>query len=158
MNAKKAGMLVVTSFIVGAPGESLEDMNKTIQFILKTRPHAVQVNILDVLIGTEIWDRLSEEGVIGHDDWKTNHRIYEYGISPHTKSELEEIVNKSYSAHIEAWKTRHGIAEILRTLYVNRTTRNVVIGNLLNPSVRNRLSDARRFEDSGPPPEPVTAV
>jgi anaerobic magnesium-protoporphyrin IX monomethyl ester cyclase len=155
-NAKKAGMLVVTSFIVGAPGESLEDMNKTVEFIFKVRPHAAQVNILDVLIGTEIWDRLSEGGMIGSEDWETNHRIYEFEASPAPRAELEDVVNRSYSAHIDSWKTRHGIVEILKTLYANGTARKIVVGNLLNPSVRNRLSDTRRFEESGTPAEPVT--
>jgi anaerobic magnesium-protoporphyrin IX monomethyl ester cyclase len=155
-NAKKAGMLVVTSFIVGAPGESLEDMNKTVEFIYKVRPHAAQVNILDVLIGTEIWDKFNESGKIGPEDWETNHRIYEFDASPASRDELEDVVNRSYSAHIDSWKTRHGIVEILKTLYANSTARKIVVGNLLNPSVRSRISDARRFEESGTPAEPVT--
>jgi anaerobic magnesium-protoporphyrin IX monomethyl ester cyclase len=148
-DAKKAGMLVITSFIVGAPVESSEDMNKTIEFIMRTRPHAVQVNILDVLIGTEIWDRLSSQGVTGADDWRTNHRIYEYALSPLSRAELEEVVNRAYAAHLDAWKTGKGLVELLRTLYSNKTARSIVMGNLLNPKVKERLSDARRYDDTG---------
>jgi radical SAM superfamily enzyme YgiQ (UPF0313 family) len=156
-DAKSAGLLVLTSFIVGAPVESREDMNKTIEFILKTRPHAVQVNILDVLIGTEIWERLEKQGVIRPGDWKTNHRIYEYSLNSMTRSDLEEVVNQAYSAHIDSWKTGKGIVELLRTLYANKTARRIVMGNIMNPSVRRRISDSRRFAETRAQPEPTKA-
>ena len=149
-DAKRAGLLVLTSYIVGAPVESRADMDKTIEFILKTRPHAVQVNILDVLIGTEIWDRLEQQGVIRPDDWKTNHRIYEYSLNKMTKSDLEDVVNQGYSAHINAWKSGKGLVELLHTLYSNKTARRIVMGNIMNAGVRRRISDARRFVDTGP--------
>jgi anaerobic magnesium-protoporphyrin IX monomethyl ester cyclase len=154
-NAKKAGMLVVTSYIVGAPVESIEDMNKTIEFISRVRPHAVQVNILDILIGTEIYERLKAQGVIRPDDWRTNHRIYEYALNGITKADLEGVVNRSYSAHIDAWKTREGIIELLKTLLANKTARSVVIGNLFNPSVRKRVSDPSRFDAAPGSTEPT---
>ncbi len=156
-NAKRAGMLVVTSFIVGAPVESMEDMQKTVEFILRVRPHGVQVNILDVLVGTEIWDRLSAQGVIGPEDWKSNHRIYEYALNGMTRADLEDVVNRSYTAHIDSWKSSAGLIEILQTLWANKTARSVVTGNILNPSVRKRISDARRFEHPQHPRDPVTA-
>lgn len=150
-NAKKAGMLVCTSYIVGAPSESIEDMTKTIDFILKVRPHAVQVNILDVLIGTEIWDRLEQQGVIDPDDWKRNHRIYEYGVNGVTRQDLEEMVNKGYSAHIQSWKSVVGVGEIVKTLMANTTARKIVLGNLTNPSVRAWISNPKRFGETSRP-------
>jgi anaerobic magnesium-protoporphyrin IX monomethyl ester cyclase len=154
-DARSAGLLVLTSYIVGAPVESLEDMNKTIEFILRTRPHAVQINILDVLIGTEIWERLEAQGVIRPDDWMTNHRIYEYSLNAMTRSDLEEVVNRGYAAHIDAWKSGKGLVELLRTLYANKTARRIVMGNIMNPSVRSRISDARRYQDPGARAEPA---
>jgi anaerobic magnesium-protoporphyrin IX monomethyl ester cyclase len=149
-DAKSAGLLVLTSYIVGAPVESRADMDKTIEFILKTRPHAVQVNILDVLIGTEIWNRLEQQGALRPDDWRTNHRIYEYALNDMTRSELEDVVNRGYSAHIDAWKSGKGLVDLLHTLYANKTARRIVMGNIMNPSVRSRISDARRFGDTEP--------
>ncbi len=148
-NAKKAGMLVVTSYIVGAPVESIEDMNRTVNFIRTVRPHALQINILDCLIGTEIWERLEEQGVIRPDDWKTNHRIYEYGSNGASKEALEDVVNRGYSAHLEAWKSMAGARELLNTLLANKTARTVVLKNLLSPAVRERISDSRRYDGHG---------
>jgi len=149
MNAKKAGMIVITSYILGAPVESIEDMNNTVDFIRTIRPHALQINILDCLIGTEIWERLEKQGLIGPNDWKTNHRIYEYAQNGVSKETLEEMVNLGYSAHLEAWKTKAGTLEALELLLANKTARKVVLRNLFNPAVGERLSDSRRFDGAG---------
>lgn len=147
-NAKKAGMIVVTSYIMGAPVETMADMNRTTEFIRKVRPHGLQVNILDCLVGTEIWERLESEGLVGPEDWKTNHRIYEYLGNGISRAALEDMVNRGYSAHIDAWKTRLGALDLLETLLSNKTARTVVFRNLFNPDARKRILDSRRYEDS----------
>jgi len=146
LEAKRAGLLVVTSYIVGAPVESLEDMKRTEEFIRKVRPHALQVNILDCLIGTEIWAGLEGEGVPGPDDWKTNHRIYEYSQNGMTKEVLEGVVNRCYNSHLEGWKTKQGAVEILNTLLSSEVARSVVLHNILRPEVRQRISDGSRYK------------
>jgi radical SAM superfamily enzyme YgiQ (UPF0313 family) len=45
-NLKKIGIKQYTSFILGLPGETIESMHETKQFILKTKPTAFQVNSL----------------------------------------------------------------------------------------------------------------
>jgi len=145
MDAKRAGMIVVTSYILGAPVESIEDMRKTIEFIRRVRSHAVQINILDCLIGTEIWERLENEGVIGPNDWVTNHRIYEYSRNGVTRADLEGLVNDGYAAHLDSWKNKEGVLEILGTMLANKTARTIILRNLLNADARKRISDGRRF-------------
>jgi anaerobic magnesium-protoporphyrin IX monomethyl ester cyclase len=144
-DAKRAGMLVVTSYIMGAPVESVDDMNCTVDFIRSIRPHGVQINILDCLIGTEIWNRLDSEGLVKPDDWKRNHRIYEYNQNRLTKADLEDFVNQGYAAHIRSWKSASGLSDIVRTVALNKTARKIIAKNLVNPDVRRRLSDSRRF-------------
>lgn len=146
-NAKKAGMLVVASYILGAPNETEEDMKSTIEFIRSTRAHAVQINILDCLLGTEIWHDLERRNIPGKDDWKRNHRVYEYGESLVDKRGLEDLVNLGYSAHLDSWKCAAGAVEIVTMLMANQAARDVVTRNLLNPDARMRLVDSRRFSD-----------
>ncbi|HIH00566.1 TPA: radical SAM protein [Thermoplasmata archaeon] len=148
-DAKRSGMLVVTSYIMGAPVESTEDMNCTVEFIRSVRPHGVQINILDCLIGTEVWNRLDRAGLVGPQDWKSNHRIYEYNGDGPSRAELEGLVNKGYAAHLSAWKSLGGLSDFTRAMTLNRTARSVVIRNVVNPNVRRRLSDSRRFVDAG---------
>ncbi len=132
-NAKKAGMLVITSYIVGAPVESLDDVRRTIDFARSLRPHGVQYNILDMLVGTPMWESMKEKGMLGPDDWKTNHRIYEYYPEHATREQLEREVNVGYESFLGAWKNVRGLSELLKILVVNPTARSVVMGNIRNP-------------------------
>jgi len=140
-DAKKLGMLVITSYIIGAPIESREDIQNTITMIRKTRPHGVQMNILDCLIGTQIWKDMEQSNIVGPEDWKTNHRIYEYKKDGISKEELEQFVVDGYSAYLQGWKSRDGIAELLRLLFHNKTARRIVLGNIMSPDVRRMLSE-----------------
>ncbi|MDH3365274.1 MAG: radical SAM protein, partial [Thermoplasmata archaeon] len=145
-DAKRAGMIVVTSYIMGAPVETKDDMDRTIDLIRAMRAHGVQINILDCLVGTDIWNDLERDGVVGPDDWKTNHRIYEYSDNGITRADLETAVNRGYRAYLDAWKSMAGVRELVKTVVANKTARTVVTRNLLNPSVRKRISDGRRFK------------
>ncbi len=143
-DAKRAGMIVVTSFIIGAPVEDREDIRNTIDFIRSLRPHAVQVNILDCLIGTPIWDDLVRDGIVAADDWKRNHRIWEYHEDGLTRAMLGRLSEQAYAAHIEGWKGAGGLKDFVRMMGMNRTGRKIVLGNLFNPDVRRRLREGFR--------------
>jgi len=140
-NAKQAGMLVITSYIIGAPIETKEDIQKTIRFIRETRPHAVQVNILDCLIGTAIWTDLVQQGMIKEDDWQANHHIYEYFGDGLSKEELEALANEGYAQWLKGWWSREGIGDLLKIVRSNQTARRIIFTNLLNPEVRKRFSE-----------------
>lgn len=156
--AKDAGMVVVSSFIMGAPVESLEDMRRTIDFIRDTKPHAIQINTLDCLIGTQIWDDLVKQGVVGGDDWKRNHRIYEYNKLGPTKKQLDDIVNEGYAAYVDSWKRWGTLLDVSRLLVRNPTARRIVIGNALNPDVRRRISEGMRKHVDEPEHEVGSAL
>ena len=140
-NAKKAGMLVITSYIVGAPVESKKDIHHTISFAESLRPHGVQYNVLDLLVGTPLWDNLLEQGRVGPDDWKTNHRVYEYYPEHASQEELEALVNDGYDSFIGAWKSVQGLKELIHILLVNSTARSVILGNIRNPAARKVVTD-----------------
>ena len=131
-DAKRCGMLVITSFIIGAPVESPDDVRRTIGFIRELRPHGVQLNVLDVLVGTPIWRDMAQAGQIGPDDWKTNHRIYEYNRAGPGREALEAMAAEGYNAFISAWKTPSGVAELARLIAKNSVAREVFFHNVLN--------------------------
>lgn len=143
-SAKQAGMIVVSSFIFGAPVESGEDMRKTIDFIRDSRPHAIQINILDCLVGTPIWDELVAKGIPNDDDWTRNHRIYEYGCSPLSRQELESMVDEGYAAYVDSWKSWSIAPNLVKLLIKNRAARRIVLGNFLKPDVRKRISEGMK--------------
>jgi anaerobic magnesium-protoporphyrin IX monomethyl ester cyclase len=143
-NAKRAGMLVITSYIVGAPVETKDDIRRTIAFAESLRPHGVQYNILDMLIGTPLWEELKEKGRLGPEDWKTNHRVYEYYPDRTSQEELESLVNDGYGSFIGAWKSFQGLRELARIVLVNPTARSIVLRNVRNPAALGAVKDGLR--------------
>ncbi|MDD1769288.1 MAG: B12-binding domain-containing radical SAM protein [Methanomassiliicoccales archaeon] len=148
-NAKKAGMIAIASFIIGAPGETEGEILKTIELISKARPHAVQMNILDCLIGTPIWDDMVEEGIVAPEDWKTNHRIFEYNKDGFSKEDLNGFADQGYAAYVKAWKSTGGIIEGITALLRNRTARVVASNTVFNPHVKEWLRSPKKRGGAG---------
>jgi radical SAM superfamily enzyme YgiQ (UPF0313 family) len=138
-NAKEAGMMVITSFIMGAPVETEEDLQRTVDFIRELRPHAVEINILDYLVGTKLWMEKEEGGELGKEDWKTNHRAYEYQGSL-SRETLQSYVDKGYSTYLDSWKCRDGYRELAGLIVNNRTARRVILHNIFNRNTWSILS------------------
>jgi hypothetical protein len=121
--------------------ESTEEMKGTIRFAESLRPHGVQYNILDYLPGTPLWNDLKAQGLIGEDDWRSNHRVYEFFPEHASKEELEDLVNEGYSRFVGSWETGSGLLELLRTLMVNPTARSLFFRNLTNPAAQRLITD-----------------
>jgi radical SAM superfamily enzyme YgiQ (UPF0313 family) len=150
-NAKKVDMIVVTSFILGAPVESDAEIKKTIDFITGLRPHAVEINILDYLVGTPLWNEMEKGGTLGPDDWKRNHRVYEF-VKDKDQDKLEAMVQQGYDAYLNSWKSKSGVRELLSLLVHNRTARQVVFGNIFNPNARAAVMNGLKMFNDKPEP------
>lgn len=66
---KKVGVDVITSFILGYPGEKPSEMDRTIDFSIKLDPDYSQYSILTPFPGTPIYAELRSQGLI-EDDWE----------------------------------------------------------------------------------------
>lgn len=69
-SAKDAGLNVLTSFILGYPGETADDINKTIDFSIKLNPDYSQFSILTPFPGTPIYHELNKNGLISTSNWE----------------------------------------------------------------------------------------
>jgi len=145
-NAKQVGMLVITSYILGAPVEEQQDIQMTIDLIRETQPHGIQVNILDCLVGTPIWSDLEKKGLPGKADWKTNHRIYEY-FDNFTKEELDGFANECYEAHMSAWFKPSSLLEIGKLFLANKSLRRIIRANIGNPNLKKRIRNSDVYKD-----------
>ncbi len=67
--AKDCGISVLTSFILGYPGETYEDMDATIRFAIHLDPDYAQFTILTPYPGTPIFRELKEKNLLATDDW-----------------------------------------------------------------------------------------
>ena len=62
--AKKAGIAVICSFIIGSPYERKEDMKSTLKFALKLSPDYAQFSILTPYPGTDIYEEAKEKNLL----------------------------------------------------------------------------------------------
>ncbi|ACL16013.1 B12-binding domain-containing radical SAM protein [Methanosphaerula palustris] len=67
--AKDCGISVLTSFIIGYPGETYEDMNATIRFAIRLDPDYAQFTILTPYPGTPIFQELKKNNLLATEDW-----------------------------------------------------------------------------------------
>jgi anaerobic magnesium-protoporphyrin IX monomethyl ester cyclase len=68
-SAKKVGLDVLASFIIGYPGETEEEIDKTIDFSIKLNPDYSQYSILTPFPGTPIYHDLKNKGLIDTENW-----------------------------------------------------------------------------------------
>ncbi len=88
-----------------------------------------------MLIGTALWDEMVGQGNIKPEDWKTNHRIYEFSGEGGRKAELDGMITRGYHAYIDGLLSPRGIAGLAKLIVYNGTARSVVARNLLNRNV-----------------------
>lgn len=67
--AKKYKMQVLGGFMIGTPGETEEDIKKTIDFIKELDLDQVGVNVTTPLPGTELWEVARQKGLVKDNQW-----------------------------------------------------------------------------------------
>lgn len=67
--AKEVGVDIVGSFILGYPGETVKEMDETIDFSIKLNPDYSQYSILTPFPGTPIYSMLKEKNLLDTEDW-----------------------------------------------------------------------------------------
>lgn len=67
--AKKVGVDIVGSFILGYPGETVKEMDQTIDFSIKLDPDYSQYSILTPFPGTPIYYELKQKNLLDTENW-----------------------------------------------------------------------------------------
>ncbi|MDI6820267.1 MAG: hypothetical protein QMC89_05125 [Candidatus Hodarchaeaceae archaeon] len=93
--AQRASLDVIGSFIVGAPIETEEDYQKTLDFTTQAELDIAEMSLLKVLPGTELWRRFESSGAIGSNDW-ARYIIISDICDAHSREELEEWMKRAY--------------------------------------------------------------
>ncbi|MBD3319538.1 MAG: radical SAM protein [Chitinivibrionales bacterium] len=118
---KKNGISTLAYFMIGIPGESREDILKTIAFSKKINPDFVHFTVLVPFPGTPVYAQALKKGIFGHDRWKS------FALSPQkefkppcftesvSRKELEELLIVAY----KSFYTRPGY--ILRQIFKTRS-------------------------------------
>jgi radical SAM superfamily enzyme YgiQ (UPF0313 family) len=101
-----AGIPWLGFFIMGYPGESQEDMLKTLAFMKELNPDWAEINIFNPLPGTPIWNELEASGLVGDDlDFSrysqscTENFISSKGLTKQQFRELALYIAKVFDSH-----------------------------------------------------------
>jgi len=111
--AKQAGLETEAYFMIGLPGETEQDLEKTIQFAVELDPDFVKFATAIPLPGTTMFETMEKNGHIKTRDWEK----YDFAASPrelYTHDSLSWEVLDSYSK--KAYK-----AFYFRPLYILKT-------------------------------------
>lgn len=63
-NARRLGFIIFLDFIFGLPGETEDTMAQSIDFSVKTNPHIVKFYELDLLEGSELYEKRHEKAAL----------------------------------------------------------------------------------------------
>jgi len=96
--ARKAGIdVIIGSFIVGAPDETREEIQNTIQFANQLPIDFPQFNILGVYPGTDIWDEFNAKGLLEKGEyWETGIAVSEICPTAVPFSEIKQMVHEAF--------------------------------------------------------------
>ena len=122
--AKDVNLEVLTSFILGYPGETEEDMNMTIDFSTKLDSDYCQYSILTPFPGTPIYKDLIEKNLIDNEDWdrytvlKPILKYNELGLNKKlVERKLATAYLKFYARPKYLLKHHHMIKVMLQTVF-----------------------------------------
>jgi anaerobic magnesium-protoporphyrin IX monomethyl ester cyclase len=92
--AKRNKFLVHTFFMIGLPYETMDDMKRTINFIKRTKPDAINLCTFTPYPGTELYNYCIDKGLLKHDD---SYGIFKY-IGHHSRYNyfLENVNKEDY--------------------------------------------------------------
>ncbi len=80
---RKAGIdIIVGSFIVGAPDETIEEIRNTMNFAQQLDIDVAQFNLLDIFPGTDLWNEMDNRGLNVEKYWETGIGMSEFSSIP----------------------------------------------------------------------------
>ena len=96
--ARKAGAdVIVGSFIVGAPDETREEIQNTIEFANRIPIDLPQFNILGVYPGTDMWHEFEVKGLVKEGDyWETGIAVSEICSSAVPYREIRQMIHEGF--------------------------------------------------------------
>ncbi|MBQ8614825.1 MAG: radical SAM protein [Ruminiclostridium sp.] len=104
------GIMINGSFVFGLDGDTIDTFDKTLDWIVKNRIETVTSHILTPYPGTELYNRLKEQGRIITDDlslYNTSHVVFRpLGMS------AEEL----YKGYIDIYKKIYSFRNIIRRI------------------------------------------
>ena len=96
---REEGVKSCGSFILGYPGETLDEMKQTIKFACELDADYAQFCILTPYPGTPIYDELKSKGLLLTEDWDrytTLEPVIKYEVFGYTAKQVKKMLNYAY--------------------------------------------------------------
>ena len=129
--SREAGLEVTAAFMLGFPGETREQIERTVDFALELEPNFAQFSIAIPLPGTELYRLGLERGLFARDHWREFARNpvpdfrppgwHEIFSRPELDSLLELAYRKFYLRPRYVWRrvrSLHSLAELRRDVQI----------------------------------------
>jgi len=119
--ARKGGMdILMASFIIGSPPETLEDIQKTINFAFEIDIDYAMFHIFEIFPGIEIWDELIAQNKLDPDKyWETGVRVPELSFYKYPLEFLSKIIRKTYRKFYSLKRPQFVFKQAIRSLKSN---------------------------------------
>jgi radical SAM superfamily enzyme YgiQ (UPF0313 family) len=127
--AKKAGVdVIVGSFIVGAPDETIDEIQNTIEFAKRVPIDLPQFNILGAHPGNDIWNEFEAKGLLKVDEhWETGVGVCKISPTAVPCDEIRQMTRDAFFQHVS--RPGYLITQIAKTLKSSYRM-NVIVNNL----------------------------
>jgi len=126
---KDAGISVVTSIIIGYPGETLEDVQRTLNFLKRLKPDDAYVCIATPYPGTELYNLVKEKGWKMIEDWSKYDTLTPVFENPLINGdELLELRRKFYD---EFYSVGYIFRQILKGSFYNRILARIAVNHII---------------------------
>ncbi|MFQ5762321.1 MAG: B12-binding domain-containing radical SAM protein, partial [Candidatus Bathyarchaeia archaeon] len=97
--AKQEGVKPMGAFILGYPGETLDEMMQTIKFAINLDPDYAQFSVLTPYPGTPVYDELRAKGLLLTEDWDKYtvlEPLIKYERFGYTAKDVGKMLRKAY--------------------------------------------------------------
>jgi radical SAM superfamily enzyme YgiQ (UPF0313 family) len=146
---RRAGMdVILGTFILGAPGETISEMKNTIKFASHLDIDLPQFNMLGAYTGSEIWNNLAAKGYIDSDNmWETGVQIAEVYPGSVPTQKLVEMIDDAYYRFL--LRKEYIMKEIARFM-TSRFRLWMLLRNIRSGQVLNRFVKGKSIKDTIP--------
>jgi anaerobic magnesium-protoporphyrin IX monomethyl ester cyclase len=119
---REAGISVRLSIMLGNPGETLETMEKTLDFVIKADPDLAQFNITTPYPGTEMFKWADENGYLIHKQWEQyDLRNVVMNLPTVSPEKVYNFYNYSYRRFFLRWSF---FRRLMKRFFINLLSRN----------------------------------
>jgi anaerobic magnesium-protoporphyrin IX monomethyl ester cyclase len=127
--ARKAGVdVIVGSFIIGAPNETIKDVQKTLDFTTRIDIDIPQINLLEANPGTILWEELKHKELLNEEKyWETGAFVSDLIHNAVPCYELKQMIANYYTAFLN--RPQYILKQMLLTMR-SRYRLNIVLNNL----------------------------